>query len=106
MQPEIFREIQYYKDSDTLIHGGNIESESSPCMLDGRIFTTAGSGRIYGYNIAKGEVDWVFEIGADLNGSPCVTSDSCILIPVEKQYIEGKGGVFKLDPSKEPDPCL
>lgn len=103
IQPEIFREIKYYKDSDTLIHGGNIESESSPCFLEGRIYTTAGSGRVYGYNIAKGKVDWVFEIGADLNGSPVVTSDSCLLIPVEKQYIEGKGGVFKLDPSKEPD---
>lgn len=103
LQPEIFREIKFYNDTDTLIHGGNIESESSPCLLNGRIYTTAGSGRVYGYNISKGKVDWVFEIGADLNGSPVVTSDSCLLIPVEKQYIVGKGGVFKLDPSKEPE---
>ncbi len=103
LQPEIYKEIKYYRDSDTLLHGGNIESESSPCYLDGSIYTTAGSGRVYGYNVAKGIVDWVFEIGADLNGSPVVTSDSCLLIPVEKQYIEGKGGVFKLDPSKEPE---
>lgn len=103
IQPEIFKEIKFYKDADTIIHGGNIESESSPCLLDGRIYTTAGSGRVYGYNISKGSVDWVFEIGADLNGSPVVTSDSCLLIPVEKQYIDDKGGVFKLDPSKGPD---
>ena len=103
MQPEIYREIKYYEDSDTLSHGGNIESESSPCLLNGRIYTTAGSGRVYGYNIAKGQVDWIFEIGADLNGSPVVTSDNCLLVPVEKQYIEGRGGVFKLDPSRQPE---
>jgi hypothetical protein len=103
LQPEIFKEIKFYQDADTIIHGGNIESESSPCLLDGRIYTTAGSGRVYGYNISKGKVDWIFEIGADMNGSPVVTSDGCLLIPVEKQYITGKGGVYKLDPSKEPD---
>ena len=25
---------------------------------------------------------------------------SCIIVTIEKQYIEGDGGVFKLDPSK------
>lgn len=103
LQPAIYKEIPFYNESDTLIHGSNIESESSPCYLNGRIYTTAGSGRVYGYNISKGIVDWIFEIGSDLNGSPTVTSDDCLLIPVEKQYIEGRGGVFKLDPSKDPD---
>jgi outer membrane protein assembly factor BamB len=102
-QPRIYKEIKFYKNTDTLVHGGNIESESSPCLLGGRIYTTAGSGRVYGYSMLKGEVDWIFEIGSDLNGSPTVTSDSCLLIPVEKQYISGKGGVFKLDPSREPE---
>ncbi len=103
LQPLIYKEIQFFRPEDTLSHGRNIESESSPCYLDGRIYTTSGSGRVYGYNIMKDSIDWIFEIGADLNGSPVVTSDNCLLIPVEKQYIRGKGGVFKLDPSKEPD---
>lgn len=106
LQPEIYREIPYFKLEDTLHRGKNIESESSPCLLNGRIYTTTGSGRVYGYNLKSKEVDWVFEIGADLNGSPVVTSDSCLLIAVEKQFIEGKGGVFKLDPSKSPDEAV
>ncbi len=103
MQPQIFRQIPFYQPEDTLLHGGNIESESSPCLLNGRIFTTSGSGRVYGYNISRGTVDWVYDIGADLNGSPVVTDDSCLLIAVEKQYIPGPGGVFKLDPSLPPE---
>lgn len=106
LQPLIYREITFFNHEDTILHGRNIESESSPCYLNGRIYTTAGSGRVYGYNISKGKVDWIFKIGSDLNGSPVVTSDSCLLIPVEKQYISGKGGVFKLDPSKTPDECV
>ncbi|MBN1184709.1 MAG: hypothetical protein JXB49_20650 [Bacteroidales bacterium] len=106
LQPKIYKEIPFFEMNDTVIHGSNIESESSPCLLNGRIYTTAGSGRVYGYNTNKGEVDWVFEIGADLNGSPTVTYDNCLLIPVEKQYIDGKGGVFKLDPSRSPDSCV
>jgi len=106
MQPEIYMEIPFFLPADTLIHGKNIESESSPCFLNERIYTTSGSGRVYGYNIKSGTVDWIFEIGADLNGSPVVTSDNCLLIAVEKQYIDGKGGVFKLDPSKDPGNCV
>ena len=51
-------------------------------------------------------MDWIFEIGADLNGSPTVTSDDGLLIPVEKQYIEGKGGVFKLNPALPPEEAV
>ncbi len=106
LQPQIYKEIPFFLPDDTLLHGKNIESESSPCYLNGRIYTTSGSGRVYGYNINIGAVDWIFEIGADLNGSAVVTSDNCLLIAVEKQYIEGRGGVFKLDPSKDPGNCV
>jgi outer membrane protein assembly factor BamB len=37
-----------------------------------------------------------------MDGSPVVTDDNCLLVTVEKQYIEGNGGVFKLDPAKPP----
>ncbi|MGD2033978.1 MAG: PQQ-binding-like beta-propeller repeat protein [Bacteroidales bacterium] len=105
-QPKVYKELPFFLPEDTMVHGRNIESESSPCFLNERIYTTTGSGRVYGYNISKGDVDWIFEIGADLNGSPVVTSDSCLLVAVEKQYIDGKGGVFKLDPSGSPENCV
>ncbi|MBN2348048.1 MAG: PQQ-binding-like beta-propeller repeat protein [Bacteroidales bacterium] len=103
LQPQIYKELYLYEPEDTLLHGSNIETESAPCLLNDRIYITAGSGRVYGYNLKTGNFDWIFYIGADLNGSPSVTSDNCLIIPVEKQYIQGRGGVFKLDPSKAPE---
>jgi len=105
-EPKIFQEINYYTPSDTITHSSNIECESSPALLNGRIFTTAGNGKVYGYNIAKHDTDWIFDIGSDLDGSPTVTKDSCLLIPVEKDYINGNGGVYKINPSKSPDKCV
>jgi outer membrane protein assembly factor BamB len=37
-----------------------------------------------------------------MDGSTIVTSDSCILASIEKQYIKGKGGAIKLNPEKNP----
>jgi outer membrane protein assembly factor BamB len=103
LQPKIFKEIDYYHISDTIIHGTNIECESSPTLLGNRIYTNAGVGKVFGYNLKTGIVDWIFDIGADLNGSSPATFDDCLLIPVEKDYIEGRGGVLKLNPSKKPE---
>jgi len=100
-QPKIYQEINLYDNKDIASHRGNLVTESSPCLLNGRIYITAGSGHVYGYNLKTKKIDWDFYIGSDLEGSPAATEDSCILVTVEKQYISGKGGVFKLDPSKE-----
>jgi hypothetical protein len=35
-----------------------------------------------------------------MDGSPAVTVDNSLIVTVEKQYIKGRGGVFKLNPSK------
>jgi len=99
-QPKIYQESNLYNNKDITKHRGNLVTESSPCLLNGRIYITAGSGHVYGYNLKTKKIDWDFFIGSDIDGSPVVTQDSCILVTVEKQYIEGKGGVFKLDPSK------
>jgi len=106
MQPKIFTELTYYNKEDLKFHGDNIESESSPSYLNGRVYTLSGTGRIYGYNIAKKENDWEYYIGTDLNGSAPVTSDNCLLIPVEKQYMPGNGGVMKIDPTKSGKDCV
>ncbi len=99
-QPKIHQEINLYNNKDIASHRGNLVIESSPCLLNGRIYITAGSGHVYGYNLKTKKNDWDFYIGSDIDGSPVATEDSCILVTVEKQYIKGKGGVFKLDPSK------
>lgn len=103
IQPKLYKEIDYYKISDTIIHSTNIECESSPTLLGDRIYTNAGVGKVFGYNLKKNKLDWIYDIGADLNGSSPATFDDCLLIPVEKDYIEGRGGVLKLNPSKNPE---
>jgi outer membrane protein assembly factor BamB len=103
LQPKIYKEIKYYTDDDIKFHENDIVSESSPSVLNGVIYTPSGSGRIYGYDIKSGRNVWEFYIGTDMDGSPGVTDDDCIMVSVEKQYMPGQGGVFKLDPSKLPE---
>jgi outer membrane protein assembly factor BamB len=102
LQPKIYKQIQLYENSDRIRHGGNLVVESSPALLKDKIYITAGSGHVYGYDLKKDVLDWDFYIGSDMDGSPVVTDDSAVIVTVEKQYIEGQGGVFKLDPSKKP----
>ena len=101
--PKVFSQHKLFTKKDIYLHKGNLVTESSPALLNDRIYITAGSGHVYGYNIENDSIEWDFYIGSDLDGSPVVTEDSCILIAVEKQYIKGKGGVLKLDPSKKPE---
>jgi len=100
MQPKILQEITYYTKKDIELHGNDLVSESSPTVLNGKVFTLSGTGRIYGYNLKERKNDWEYYIGTDLNGSAPATNDDCLLIPVEKQYVPGNGGVMKIDPSK------
>lgn len=102
-EPEFYNELNLFTSKDIARIGGNIITESSPSFLNGKVYITAGSGYVYRYDIKSGEIDWEYFIGADLNGSPVVTEDSCLLVPVEKQYIAGNGGIIKLDPSKSPE---
>ncbi len=102
LQPQIIREIPLYEKQDAIAHKNNIVTESSPCLLNGIIYIAAGSGHIYGYNMASQQLTWDFFIGSDIDGSAVVTNDSCLIVTIEKQYIKGKGGAFKLNPSKPP----
>lgn len=101
-QPKIIQERKLYTMDDVFKHKNNIVTESSPSLLNNRIYVSSGSGHVFGYNLKSRELDWDFYIGSDMDGSAIVTSDSCILVSVEKQYIKGKGGAFKLDPAKDP----
>ncbi|RLD68951.1 MAG: hypothetical protein DRI95_01585 [Bacteroidetes bacterium] len=99
-QPKVYQEIQYYTKKDMELHGNDLVSESSPTLLNDRIYTLSGTGRIYGYNMKSKKNDWEFYIGTDMNGSAPATDDGCLLIPIEKQYMPGPGGVMKINPSK------
>jgi outer membrane protein assembly factor BamB len=105
-RPRIFSETMLYSEADHAHHGGNLVTESSPARIGDHIYVTAGSGHVYGYNMHTHEMDWDFYIGSDLDGSPVVTSDSCLLVEVEKQYISGHGGVFKLNPRRASENCV
>ena len=102
-RPVTLEEHPLYHRNDKVQHGQNLITESSPSRIGDHIYITAGSGHVYGYNLKTRKIDWDFFVGADMDGSPTVTYDDCILVSVEKQYIEGQGGVFKLDPSKPAD---
>ncbi len=106
LQPRILKEIQLYNKKDVIRHKYNVVTESSPSRLGPWIFITSGSGHVFRYNMKTRQLDWDFYIGSDMDGSPVVTRDSCILVSVEKQYIPGPGGVFKLDPRKPPQEAV
>jgi hypothetical protein len=102
LQPEIFQERKLYRKEDVSAHQYNVVTESSPSLLGRRIYVASGSGHVWGYSLLTRELDWDYYIGSDMDGSAVVTSDSCLMVSVEKQYIAGPGGVMKLDPSKPP----
>lgn len=104
--PKIYKQLQYYNPKDIEAHGDDLVAEASPTLLNNHIYTPSGTGWIYGYNIETGKNDWELYIGADLNGSMPVTADNCLLVPIEKQYIDGKGGLMKVDPSKKPEESI
>ena len=106
LQPKIYKQLPLYTEKDKSTHGGNLVTESSPTLLGDRIFSTTGSGHVYGYNMKTGKLDWDFYIGADMDGTPPATDDNCLIITVEKEYIAGKGGVYKLNPSKTGDEAV
>lgn len=103
LSPKTLERHPLYHPDDKVKHGYNLITESSPSRIGDHIYISSGSGHVYGYNLKTRKIDWDFFVGADMDGSPTVTYDNCILVTVEKQYIDGYGGVFKLDPSKPAD---
>ncbi len=98
VQPKILKKIKFYKKQDVLYHAGNLVIEASPAYFDRKIFVSTGSGHVITYDLNLKKIIWDYYIGSDLDGSPVITPDSCILVAIEKQYIQGKGGVLKLNP--------
>lgn len=103
VQPQVIQESILYTPQDVIDHKRNLVTESSPCLLRDHVYVTSGSGHVYGYSLSSKKIDWDFFIGSDMDGSAVVTSDSCILVAVERQYIPGRGGIYKLDPTRDPE---
>jgi len=107
LQPQIYKDSDtLYLKSDKIKHKGNLVTEASPTLLRNRIYIASGSGHIWGYNLETDSMDWDYFVGSDIDGSPVVTEDSCLLITLEKQYIKGQGGVLKLNPQKPPEEAV
>jgi outer membrane protein assembly factor BamB len=85
---------------DSRLKASNLCIESSPTLLGDTIYVTTGSGFVYGLRRSDLSVVWSYRIGSDIDGSPVATRDGKLLIPIEKQYIKGHGGVLLLDPKK------
>lgn len=99
LQPQIYKNTDtLFVESDRKLHGGNLVTESSPTRIKDHIFIASGSGWLWGFNTKTQSIDWSFFIGSDIDGSPIVTNDHCLLIAVEKQYIQGRGGLLKINP--------
>jgi len=106
LQPEVLGMDSLFEKKDIALHGGNLVTESSCSYLKNKIYISSGSGHIYAYNLKTKKIDWDFYTGSDIDGSPVVTNDNCIIVALEKQYITGNGGVIKLDPSKKPEDAV
>jgi len=83
-------------------HGGNLVLEASPALLGDTIYIASGAGFLYGMRRSDLKIVWQYRTGSDLDGTAVTTADGKLLLPIEKQYIPGHGGVMLLDPSKPP----
>lgn len=105
-QPIEFFKKALYTQEDIQAHGRNVVIESSPALLDDYIFITSGAGYLFRYNKKLGKFDFKFKTGADMDGSPVITRNKKVLISIEKEYIQGKGGAMLIDPKKHEDSCV
>jgi outer membrane protein assembly factor BamB len=102
----IARSPELYTAQDIQRHGGNLVLESSPAISGKTLYIAAGSGHVYGLDLEDLSITWDFYIGSDLDGTVAVNSDGHLFVPVEKQYIQGPGGVYRLDPTKPPEEAV
>lgn len=101
LRPEIYSQHKLYFPNDIKTHGGNLVTEGSIAKLGNKLYIPSGSGYLFEYDITLDSLTSKWYFGSDIDGSAVVTSDSCILVSIEKQYISGKGGLVKINPKKK-----
>lgn len=97
--PSTEHSVCLYDRSDIMAHKWNLVTESSPSVSNGIVYIAAGSGHIYGIDSRDWSITMDVFTGADMDGSPVITEAGDIICSVEKQYINGYGGIMKLNPS-------
>lgn len=105
-RPTIYTSDLLYSEQDHAEHGGNLVTEASPARIGNHLYIASGCGHIFGYNLDTKSIDWDLKVSADIDGTPVVTNDNCLLIAIEKQYIPGHGGILKINPAREPEKCV
>lgn len=98
VRPRVFHESRLYKHSDIPTYGYDLACESSPTLLGNTACVAAGCGRVYAISMTTGHTTWSLDTGGDLNGSMPLTQDGCLLLAIEKQYLNGPGGLMKIRP--------
>ena len=101
-QPWVDAQRLLLGDARAASHHSNLCLEASPTALGDRIYITSGAGHVYGMRRSDLKVVWDYYVGSDIDGTAVPTSKGDLLVPVEKQYIKGQGGVLCVDPSKPP----
>uniref|UniRef100_A0A7C4RAT8 Pyrrolo-quinoline quinone repeat domain-containing protein n=1 Tax=candidate division CPR3 bacterium TaxID=2268181 RepID=A0A7C4RAT8_UNCC3 len=96
--PRVVKSQILYYPEDRAKHGGNLVTEASVARYKDSLFIASGSGHVWQLDQKTLEPIWDFYIGSDLDGTTVVSDDGFVYVAVEKQYIAGHGGVFKLNP--------
>lgn len=97
--PKIFSQTTLFRQEDLRPYQGDICPESSPTLYKGKVYTAAGPGRVHRYSSGIfGGNKVILNVGGDLNGTMPVTGDGHFLLGIEKQVMEGQGGVMKFTP--------
>jgi len=102
-RPAVLAERLLLGDGDDGRHADDLALEASPALLGDRLYIASGAGHVYGLTLDTLEVIYDRRIGSDMNGTTVPTASGKLLIPVEKQYIDGKGGMMLIDPAKPAD---
>lgn len=105
-KPKIIAERLLLGDSSAASHGGNLVLEASPALLDDIVYVASGAGHVYGMRRSDLKVVWDYKTGSDMDGTTVTTSNGKLLVAVEKQYIDGHGGILMLDPSRQPSDAV
>lgn len=98
--PRIDTSLTLYATSDIKLHGGNLVAEASPSICGDLIMVTSGAGHVYGIQKESRQIVYDLKVGSDMDGTPVVNRDNRVLQTLEKQYIKGRGGLLKLNPTK------
>lgn len=97
-EPFIHKQYPLFEQIDTQTHSHELSCESSPTVYKGVAYTAAGAGRIYGHTSRFFGTKWNFNVGGDLNSTMPLTNDNHLLLGIEKEFIQGQGGLMKIKP--------